>query len=88
MEEDRMITLNDEDGREVRFEFLDLIEYQGGQYVVLLPEEDDDAQVVILEMQEYDDENESFEGVDDEDVLNAVFEIFKDRNRDIFNFEG
>ncbi len=88
MEEDRMITLNDEDGREVRFEFLDLIEYQGGQYVVLLPEEDDDAQVVILEMQEYDDENESFEGVDDEDVLNAVFEIFKDRNRDVFNFEG
>lgn len=88
MEEDRMITLNDEDGREVRFEFLDLIEYQGGQYVVLLPEEDNDAQVVILEMQEYDDENESFEGVDDEDVLNAVFEIFKDRNRDVFNFEG
>lgn len=85
MEEDRMITLNDEDGQEVRFEFLDLITYQNREYVVLLPEENDDDQVVILEMQEHDDETESFVGVEEE-VLNTVFEIFKERNRDAFDF--
>lgn len=85
MEEDRMITLNDEDGQEVRFEFLDLITYQNREYVVLLPEEDDDDQVMILEMQELDDETESFVGVEGE-VLDTVFEIFKERNRDTFDF--
>ena len=34
---DNIIVLNDEDGNEVEFEFLDLIEYEGEEYVVLLP---------------------------------------------------
>ena len=34
---DNIITLNDEDGNEVKFEFLDLIELEDEQYVVLLP---------------------------------------------------
>ena len=41
---DNIILLNDEDGNEVKFEFLDLIEYGGEEYVVLLPaEEGEDA---------------------------------------------
>lgn len=32
---DNIIILNDEDGNEVEFEFLDLIEYEGEEYVVL-----------------------------------------------------
>ena len=37
---DNLITLNDEDGNEVKFEFLDLIEYGGEEYVILLPVEE------------------------------------------------
>ena len=37
-EVDNIIVLNDEDGNEVRFEFLDLVELDDEEYVVLLPE--------------------------------------------------
>ena len=53
---DNIILLNDEDGNEVKFEFLDLIEYGGEEYVVLLPaEEGEDAdEVVILKVEDTD----------------------------------
>lgn len=90
MEEfDNKIILNDEAGNEVEFEFLDLIEYQGEEYVVLLPadETEEAGEVVILKLENTDDEeNESYASVDDEIVLNAVFDIFRDKFKDEFNF--
>ena len=88
---DNIITLNDENGNEVKFEFLDLIEYNDEEYVVLLPmdsEEDDDGEVVILRLEDTDEdsEEESYVGVEDEEILNQVFEIFKDKYKDEFNF--
>ena len=87
-EVDNIIVLNDEEGNEVQFEFLDLIEYEGEEYVVLLPaEETEDAgEVVILQVEDTDSEEESYISVEDEDVLNKVFEIFKDKFKDEFNF--
>ena len=41
MDEENIIVLNDEDGKEVRFEFLDLIELDDEEYVVLLPADED-----------------------------------------------
>ena len=38
---DNILVLNDEEGNEVEFEFLDLIEYEGEEYVVLLPVEEE-----------------------------------------------
>ena len=77
---DNIIILNDEDGNEVQFEFLDLIELDGEEYVVLLPtegEEDEDGEVVILKVEDTDDdsEEESYVSVEDEEILNKVFEI-------------
>lgn len=89
MEEiDNVIILNDENGNPVSFEFLDLIEYDGAEYVVLLPMEEDADEVVILRLEEVadDPEVESYVSVEDEDTLNAVFEIFKQKFRDAFNF--
>ena len=88
---DNIITLNDENGEEINFEFLDLIEYEGEEYVVLLPvEEDDDeeaGEVVILKLEDTEsEEEESYVSVDDEEVLNKVFEIFKEKFSDEFNF--
>lgn len=85
-EESSIITLTDEDGSEVDFEFLDLIEYEGNEYVVLLPVEEDSDEVVILQLEETGDDEESYIGVDDEEVLTAVFEIFKEKYKDDFNF--
>ena len=86
---DNIIVLNDENGEEVPFEFLDLIEYEGEEYVVLLPvEENDDAdEVVILKLEDTEsEEEESYVSVDDEEVLNAVFDMFKEKFKDEFNF--
>ncbi len=87
-EMDNIIILNDEEGNEVEFEFLDLIDYEGEEYVVLLPvEETEDAgEVVILQVEDIDSEEESYISVEDEDTLNKVFEIFKDKFKDEFNF--
>ena len=87
-EVDNIIVLNDEEGNEVQIEFLDLIDFEGEEYVVLLPaEETEDAgEVVILQVEDTDSDEESYISVEDEDVLNKVFEIFKDKFKDEFNF--
>lgn len=89
---DNILTLNDEEGNEVEFEFLDLIEYEGEEYVILLPVEDEEdeeepGEVVILKLEDTDNEDEeSYVSVDDEEILNAVFEKFKEKFKDDFNF--
>lgn len=87
-----LITLTDEEGNDVEFEFLDLVEYQGGEYVVLLPvdgEADEAAdEVVILRVEENPDdpEQENYVGVEDDATLEAVFEVFQERFKDEFEF--
>lgn len=85
---DNIITLTDEDGNEVNLEFLDLIEYLGNEYVVLLPADDEDAdEVIILQVVPGEDEDtEEYIGVESPAVLNVVFDIFKERFADEFNF--
>lgn len=87
---DNIIVLNDENGEEVQFEFLDLIELEGEEYVVLLPVEEDEeeaGEVVILKVEDTEsEEEESYVSVDDEDILNKVFDIFKEKFKDEFNF--
>lgn len=83
-----IITLTDEEGNEVQLEFLDLIEYQDQEYVVLLPMDDDDTEVVILQVEPGESEDEeSYVSVDDDDLVQAVFEIFKEKFKDEFHFE-
>ena len=86
MELDNIITLQDEDGQIEAFEFLDLVIYEDKEYVVLLPAEDDSGEVVILQLEEEDENGESYAGVEDDDVLEAVFRIFKERHKEDFNF--
>ena len=90
---DNIVILNDEDGNEVKFEFLDLIDLEDEEYVVLLPVtdegEEDEGEVVILKVEDNDDEDseeESYVSVEDEDTLNKVFEIFKEKFKDDFDF--
>ena len=90
---DNIVILNDEEGNEVKFEFLDLVELDDEEYVVLLPVteegEEEEGEVVILKVEDNDDEDsdeESYVSIDDEDTLNKVFEIFKEKFKDDFDF--
>lgn len=89
---DNIVILNDEEGNEVKFEFLDLVELDEEEYVVLLPVseegEEDEGEVVILKLEDTDEdsEEESYVGVEDEEILNEVFSIFKEKYKDEFNF--
>ena len=71
-------------------EFLDLIEYNEEEYVILLPVEDEiseePGEVVILKVESTSEDEESYVSVEDEEVLNNVFEIFKEKFKDEFNF--
>ncbi len=90
---DNIVILNDEEGNEVKFEFLDLVELEDEEYVVLLPVteegEEEEGEVVILKVEDTDDEEadeESYVSIEDEEILNKVFEIFKEKFKDDFDF--
>lgn len=86
-EEVSILTLTDENGEETDFEYLDCIEYQGKEYLVLMPTDEPDTQIVILEVEPVDEENENYLSVQDEAILDAVYGIFKDRYKDVLTFE-
>ena len=86
-EETSILTLTDENGNDVDFEYMDCIEYEGKEYLVLMPAEEESDEVVILEIEPVDEETENYLSVDNEAVLNAVFGIFKEKYQDILTFE-
>ncbi len=85
-EEPAILTFTDEDGNDCEFEYLDCIEYEGKEYLVLTPNEEESAEIIILEIEPVDEENENYATVQDEAILDAVYAIFKDRFKDIFTF--
>ena len=85
-EEFSTLTLVDDKGVETVFEYLDCIEYQGKEYLVLTPMDEEAGQIVILEVEPVDEENENYIAVEDEAVLEAVYAIFKERYQDILTF--
>ena len=86
-EEVSILTLTDENGNDVNFEYLDCIEYQGKEYLVLMPEAEDSDELIILEVEPVDEEMENYLSVSDEAVLDAVYAIFKERYADVLTFE-
>lgn len=86
-EEPLILSLTDEEGNEVELELIDSVDYEGKEYLILLPPEEDAAEVIILEVEPQGDDMETYVTVTDEAVLNAVFGIFKERFQDLFTFE-
>lgn len=86
-ENENYITLTDDNGEEVSFEVIGEVEYQERYFVVLLPFDDEDDGVVILEIMPSDDENGEFLSIDDEELLQAVFEKFKKEYSGEYEFE-
>ena len=86
-EESSILTLTDENGNDVDFEYMDCIEYGGKEYLVLMPAEEDSSEIIILQVEPVDEETENYLSVSDENILNAVYGIFKERYKDVLTFE-
>ena len=81
------LTLTDENGEDTEFEYLDVVEYEGKEYLILLPLDDEESGIVILEIEPVDEENENYLSVEDAGILDAVYGIFKERYKDVLTFE-
>lgn len=85
-EETSIITLTDDKGEEADFEYLDCIEYEGKEYLVLTPADEDACEIIILEIEPVDEENENYIAVEDENILNTIYGIFKEKYKDVLTF--
>ncbi|MCR5782548.1 MAG: DUF1292 domain-containing protein [Clostridia bacterium] len=84
------IELTADDGTVQKFELLDVIDYQENTYAVLLPipeDEEEEVCFIVLQLEEIDDEYDNYLNVDDDDIVQAVFRIFTDKNPDFFDEE-
>ena len=86
-EEAYIITLTDENGEDMEFEYMDCIEYEGKEYLALLPTDEESNEIVLLEIEPVDEENENYIAIEDEATLQAVYGIFKERFKDVLTFE-
>ncbi len=89
-ERDDIVVLIGEDGEEVEFEHLDTVEMNGNEYVILLPLDEQNEEideVVILKVDHNEDGEDAFVTVDNEEELNEVFEEFKERMEEEYDFE-
>ncbi len=79
-----IIILVDENGVEQEYEVLDTVEFDGDRYVVLIQEDDDEVSILKIESDEGDD----LELVTCEDeVIEEVYQIFKENNTENFDFD-
>ena len=81
---DFTVKITDTDGITAEYEFLDIVLYEKNEYAVLLPS-DDDENVDIFEIIP-DGKNEKYARVTDGETLDAVFDIFRVKNEDEFDF--
>ena len=90
-EENIIVLFDEEENKEIPCEWLDSVEYEGSQYAVVLPVDSEDGTVLIMEMIPDDDSDDEeswlFNGIEDQEVLDAVYELFKKNNGDEFDFE-
>ena len=86
-QEESILTLTDENGQDMDFEYLDSLTNEGKEYLVLMPADEPSTEIVILEVEPVDEENENYLAVEDEAILDAVYGLFKEKYKDILTFE-
>lgn len=85
--EGAIINLEDEEGNEVEFEFLDVVEYDNDEYIVLIENREDADEVVILKINALDEETEEYISIEDEELLEKLFDLFKQKYEGDISFE-
>ena len=86
-EDDDIVELEDDEGNQLRFRYLETVFCDGKVYDMLLPADDEDeGGVVILEVINPDSEAPDYEPVTDEETGNRVFARFKKEFGDKYEF--
>lgn len=73
------IVLADQYGKECPFEFLDLIEYQGDRYAVLMALEEATEQFLVMRVKDAGGDMVNYVAVEDPVTVNAVLRLFVER---------
>lgn len=81
-----IIELTDDEGNTSEFEYLDTIQLEGEEYIVLIENTEDAEDVIILRIESVDDEEEYYVGVEDRKLVQRVFDIFKKNHAEDFDF--
>ena len=87
-----LLTLEDEDGKEVTFEVIDATEVNGTRYLAVIPYQEDpeslqeDAELILMRMGT-DDEGEYMDIVDDDEELITVGKVFEERLRAMYDID-
>lgn len=80
-EEEELIELIDDDGNVIKFRLLDVTEYKGEKYALLLAAEPNDAvaddEVAIFR---YKEKEQMLEPIEDEKLLEEVFEYYQNED--------
>ena len=88
--EGEILEFEDENGNIEKYEFLDVVEYKGTDYAVLLPVTDngDEPQdVFIFEIvEELDSDTDTYMGIADQQLIDEVYAVFTEKHKDDFNF--
>ena len=94
VEEGITFTFEDEKGDTQELEFLGLILHGERRYGFFFPVDDDhpaksSGEVLILEVTELDEEGQpaEFELVDDEAIVQEVYDDFREATKDLYRFE-
>lgn len=76
--EDEIIELVDDEGKIIKFKLMDVTEYKGEKYTLLLAAEPNDEiaddEVVIFRLNE---KEQTLEPIDDDDLLQEVFDFYQ-----------
>ena len=81
-----VVVMTDDEGNEFLYDIAARIEKNDNEYVVLVPQDEEDVEVVILKSVIIDDETEELVAEENEEITDAVFEEFKELFADEFNF--
>ena len=79
-----LLTLEDEDGKEVTFEVIDATEVNGTRYLAVIPYQEDpeslqeDAELILMRIGT-DEDGEYMDLVDDDEELLTVGKVFEER---------
>ena len=77
MEQDNIVELVDDEGNTVEFEHIMTVEHEGKEFVLLVPvtemEDVEDDEMIVLQIATDDEGNDVYVGVEDEELLEQVF---------------
>ncbi|MDD4168652.1 MAG: DUF1292 domain-containing protein [Desulfotomaculaceae bacterium] len=78
-EQEEVITLIDEEGAELDFTVIDIIEVSGSEYAILLPVEEENDEAIILKIASDDQGNELLVDIEEDDEWEKVADAWEER---------